>query len=345
MDVAARIAVVGPVDDTLVADLRALPLRPDVRQWPSLCGDSSAVARFQPSVLLVGFGHHDPEEIGALRVLRQLWPAVGIVLVSTASRELTDAPLARQLGASLLVDARVPGRLAEAIEQAFHGINRPRGDVFVDLARGIADEVNNPLMFVAGHLQLLRGGLDPALERDRRDQLTAALGGVQRIQAAVDRLRLVAEAASGPRRSASTDIAAILGRSIAARAGTAANHATLAIADGPHIVDGDPEQLEAAVVAIATFAADLAAVGAAVHVRLDALPGSRRLRLAAAGPGLLTWALPTTFEPYYPNRALKGQGFGMGLFLAQTVVLGHRGQAMARRLEDGSLQIDFVLPA
>jgi len=346
MDSPARIAVVGPVDDRLVADLRALPLAPEVRRWTSVCTDIDALARFQPSLLLIALDPASAEEIGALRLLRQLWPAVGVLLVTTSAREANDTALSKRIGARLLVDPDVPGRLAEAIEQVFHGADRPRGDVFVDLARGVADEVNNPLMFVAGHLQLLRGSLDPAVERDKRDQVGAALGGVQRIQAAVDRLRLVAEAAGGPRRNQPVDVAAILGRSLAQRTeGSSRNAPTLAIADGAHAVLGDPDQIEAAVVAITTFAADLANVGAAVHLRLDALPNGRRIRLSAAGPGLATWALPTTFEPYYPNRALRGQGFGMGLFLAQTVVLGHRGQATARRTADGALQIDFVLPA
>ena len=34
---------------------------------------------------------------------------------------------------------------------------------------------------------------------------------------------------------------------------------------------------------------------------------------------------------------------GLGLFLTQTVVLGHGGQATSRRTVDGTLQIDFVL--
>lgn len=346
MDSPARIAVVGPVDDRLTANVRALPLSPEVRHWPSLCADIEALTRFQPSLLLIALGPESAEEIGALRLLRHLWPAVGVLLITTAAREVNDTALAKRLGARLLVDPELPGRLAEAIEQAFHGADRPRGDVFVDLARGIADEVNNPLMFVAGHLQLLRGGFDPATERDRRDQVSAALGGVQRIQTAVDRLRLVADAAGGPRRVQPVDLATVLGRAFVERSEPSPRNApTLAIADGAHVVPGDPEQIAAALGAITTFAADLANVGAAVQLRLDALPNGRRVRLAAAGPGLASWALPTTFEPYYPNRALRGQGFGMGLFLAQTVVLGHRGQATARRTSDGTLQIDFVLPA
>ncbi|MEC7726263.1 MAG: ATP-binding protein, partial [Planctomycetota bacterium] len=59
---------------------------------------------------------------------------------------------------------------------------------------------------------------------------------------------------------------------------------------------------------------------------------------------LATWQLPNTFEPFYPQRLIRGQSHGLGLFLAQTVVHGHRGQATARRQADGGLQLDFMLP-
>ncbi|MCA8966927.1 MAG: sensor histidine kinase, partial [Planctomycetes bacterium] len=57
------------------------------------------------------------------------------------------------------------------------------------------------------------------------------------------------------------------------------------------------------------------------------------------------WRLPQTFEPYYPSRLLQGQSHGLGLFLVQTVVLGHRGQATARRTGRAAITIDFLLPA
>ena len=69
------------------------------------------------------------------------------------------------------------------------------------------------------------------------------------------------------------------------------------------------------------------------------------MRVVARGQGLATWQLPNTFEPFYPQRLLRGQSNGLGLFIAQTVVLGHRGQATVRRLQDGALQLDFLLPA
>ncbi|MBL8728750.1 MAG: HAMP domain-containing histidine kinase [Planctomycetes bacterium] len=342
MDRPARIAVVGPATDRLLADLRALPLNPEVRRWSSLCNDSEAVVQFQADVLCIAFGPDPAEEVGALRALRNLWPAMGVVLVTDAAHELRDAPLAARLGAQLLVpDA--PGQLAAVLEQARLGGNRPRPEVFHDLARGVADEINNPLMFVAGHLQLLRGSLDPNAA-GHREQLDSALAGVQRIQAGVDRLRLVAEAAHGPARREPVDLALLLSAAVAARRSDR-EHATLTIAAGGHTVPGDPEQLGAALLGLLQFADDLAVLGAQCRVRLDALPAGRRLRLEASGHELATWQLPHSFEPFYPSRALRAPGLGLGLFLAQTVFLGHRGQATVQRLRDGTVQFDFVLPA
>ncbi|MBL8749402.1 MAG: HAMP domain-containing histidine kinase [Planctomycetes bacterium] len=344
MDAPARIAVVGPVDDGLVGTLRSLPLAPTVREWSALCTDSEAIARFQPTLVFVALSSDAPEEIGALRVLQNLWPHTSLALVTSPAREAADAPLAQRLRLRLVVFPSVPGTLADAVEQAFHGTERTRHDVFTDLARGVADEVNNPLMFVAGQLQLLRGTFDPAADRDRRDRLTTVLDGVKSIQRVMDRLRLVAQAVNGPRRTQPVDLAALLGVALAERQRAAMPAPNLRIADGVHVVNGDAEQIAAAIGAIATFAHELANIGVIVDVSLDAAGDARRMRITAAGPALATWTLPASFEPYYPNRALRGHGFGFGLFLAQTVVLGHRGQATARRRPDGSLQIDFSWP-
>jgi signal transduction histidine kinase len=344
MDRPARIAVVGPVDDRLAGELRALPLRPEVRVCSSLVTDSEVLLRLQPDVLMVGLPAEPAEEIGALRLLRQLWPALGVVVVTRAERELLDAPVAAKLHALLLVYPDAPGQLAAIVEQARVGSDRPRADVFVDLARGVADEINNPLMNVAGQLQLLRAGLQALPERDRRDQVAAALAGVARIAAAVERLRLLSAAAGGPRRRDDVDLAAVLRAAIGARSRRDAV-APVAIGDGAHVVRGDGEQLEPAVQALVRFADDLVAAGGTGELALDTVDDAQRLRVHAGGTALAGWQLPHTFEPYYPFRVLRGQAAGLGLFLVQTVVLGHRGQATARRQPDGALLVDFVLPS
>lgn len=343
MDAPVRIAVVGPVDDRLVGELRQLPLRPVVRLWSSLCDDTEAVAQFQPRLLLVAMPGEASEELGALRVLQKLWPATGVVLVAEAARETELAPLAARLGARLLVHPDGPGALSAALEQAFHGSTRPRTEAVLDLARGVADEVNNPLMALVGQLQLLRGNLDPTTARGLRDQVMLALAEARRVQHAVDRLRVATTAAAGPRRPSSTELRGLIAAAVQ-RAATADPAPVVQVADGLPPVPGDPDQLATAVAAIVGCAFDLARSGAASRLEVEALPHGVRLRIVAAGPGLATWALPSTFEPYYPSRALRGRAPGLGLFVAEAVVLGHRGQATARRLPDGALQIDFVLP-
>ncbi|MCC7396065.1 MAG: HAMP domain-containing histidine kinase [Planctomycetes bacterium] len=345
MERPVRIAVVGPVDDRLVGELRQLPLRPEVRACVGLAADSEAVLRFQPDLITIALAADAGEEIGALRLLRQLWPALGVLVVAAPDAELATTPLAARLRARLLVYPSPPGQLAAAIEQARQGSDRPTAEAFVDLARGVADEINNPLMFASGHLQLLRASFEAKAESARRDQITQVQAGMQRIQEAVDRLRLLAQAANGPRRAMACDLAAMLATALATPPAGAASGVTVATGDGGHTVQGDHEQLAAALAAIVQLAAELATTGVTSGLFLDHLPGGQRLRLVASGAALHSWQLPHSFEPYYPSRALRGQSAGLGLFLAQTVVLGHRGQATVQRLADGTLQFDFVLPA
>ncbi len=96
--------------------------------------------------------------------------------------------------------------------------------------------------------------------------------------------------------------------------------------------------------AIVEFADELAALASGCRLDLTATDDARRLRLLARGQELANWQLPHTFEPFYPQRMMRSQSHGLGLFLAQTVVQGHHGQATVRRLNDGALQLDFVLP-
>ncbi len=338
-----RIVVAGPVHDRLVGDLRQLPLRPEVRPVATLLADAEVVLRAAPDLVLVAFGPSAEEELGALRMLQRLWPNLGIVVVTPPEHEVAAAAIAQRLQAPLLPFPEAPGQLAAVLEQALQRSDRPRADVFVDLARGVADEVNNPLMFVSGHLQLLRADLQAAAERNRRDQIAAALAGIDKVHAAVDRLRAVASAATGPATWTEVDLREVVAQTLASAEHRAEPACT--IDDGPQRVRGDRAQLGLAIAAIVRLREELHAAGASTELQLHPLGGGRCLRLAARGAPLAGWNLPQSFEPYYAARALRGQAQGLGLFLAQTVVLGHRGQATARRLPDGGVLFEFVLPA
>ena len=309
----------------------------------ALVSDTEMLMRFQPDLLLVQFGEAHDEDVGAVRLLQRLWPALRVGVITTTGTELASTPIATRLSARLIVYPDTPGHLAAVLEQMLHGGDRPRPELFVDLAHGLADEINNPLLFVSGHLQLLRAAFDAQTESGRRGQVDAALAGLQRIQASVDRLRRLSEAANGPQRRGAVDLAALIAHAVAQREADGDN-ASVTTPAGPQVVQGDRDQLELAILAIVRFADELAQI-AQSHLQLAATEGALRLRVVARGQGLATWQLPNTFEPFYPQRLLRGQSNGLGLFLAQTVVLGHRGQATVRRLQDGALQLDFLLPA
>jgi hypothetical protein len=105
MDRPLRIAAVGPLGDALLAELRHLPTRPDVRVFRDLVTDGDGLARLQPDVLVLALAEPDVgESIGALRLLQQLWPSLGTVVVTDAAHELALAPVAA-VGAAALASA------------------------------------------------------------------------------------------------------------------------------------------------------------------------------------------------------------------------------------------------
>jgi signal transduction histidine kinase len=340
MPAVPRIAVVGAGTDRLVSALRALPLAPDVAPFRSVFADSEPLTRFHPELLLL----EPPEDVaavaGAVRLLRHLLPGLAVLLVCERSEEVALASVAQQLGALPLVDWERPGRLVAALEQARAGGRRPSLATFVDLAHGIADAINNPLQLVAGHLQLVRATLAEAKDAG---PVAAALAGVQRIQDTVDSLRAVAEAADGPGERVPVDVAGLLRDQLEAARRTDLTGPSLP-ATGAEFTLGDRAQLQAATTALVRFAKGLADAGFAVAV--DRVEGPRAVgcTVTVTGEGLDGWLLPRAFEPYYPNRLLRGGNHGLDLFLAQAVTLGHGGQAQAQRQEHGRVLFSFALP-
>src|SRR5262245_34844939 len=336
MDRPVRVGLAGIADPRLLGDLRALPSRPELHSFPSLYDEIGRILAVQPDVLFVG-GEGDGRDLGgALRLLHGLQPRLPVVVVAAAGSEVALGPVCERTGARLLLLPLTPGALANALEQALQGSNRPGQDVFLDLARGFADEINNPLLFLMGHLQLLKAQRDPAAEGDLQAQLGAALEGSQRIHAAVDRIRQLSVAANGPRQYQTVDLLLALQQAKAAP-GLPDLPVICEPADARFLLLGDPDLLQPALKLLVQVAAELHELGCKEHFELVHLGTTVRLRLSLQGPGLDEWRLPRTYEPYYLNRVLRGSSQGLSLFFVQTAVHGHGGQATARRLPDGSL--------
>jgi signal transduction histidine kinase len=341
MDRTMRIAVVGLADSGLASDLASTPTAPYVRAFESLFGDVESLHRLQPDVVFLAAATIAPEDIGGLRMLGQMLPHMAIVLVGPVDREIALRSLAERFAARVLLAPWTSSDLVNVLDHARLGSNRPGEEVFLDLARGIADEINNPLLHVQGYLQLLASSLAPD-DRDRGDQLTSARAGVQRIQGTIDRMRLLSRAASGLRRATSVRLSELLAGVAAAR--SRGLPPPRIDAPAPEPILGDPELLEHGLAALTDLAAELGALGCAVEVSLAGLPTACRLDLRLQGAHLVGWLLPRTFEPYYLSRIARGTGHGLSLFLVQTIVHAHRGQATACRENADTLRISLLFP-
>lgn len=341
MEPRVRIALVGTNLAELGSAFRALPSGPDVRDFADLFADAAALREFRPQVLVAAIEPAQPEVAGALRVLRAQEPGLGLGLVADADTEPALAPVAQRLGARLLTRPWLPGQPAAMLAHLLGGSDRPAEEVFMDLARGIADEVNNPLLVASGHLQLLEA-LASAGDASLRPAIAAVREGMDRIRAAVDRLRLLSKAATPSRERTVLDLHAL---ATAAAADGAPGMPVLREPDmGPIRVLLDEPTARAALGALAGLCLEFRESGALAHWVVSRFAGCARLRLRLAGPNFAGWRLPATFEPWFAARALRGTTHGLALPLAQALTLAHGGEALARRLPDQAVAIDFLFP-
>ena len=342
-----HVGLVGRGESALLADLRGLPGRPEARAFETLFGHTAALLAFEPDVLFVCVAQEDrPEElVGALQLLRGIRPGCAMVLVADKSRELTLTPACARVGAQLLCEPCTPAQLLAAFDHALAGGDRPRAEVFLDLVHGIADEINNPLMFLMGHLQLLQLQMPPDKAGDAMEQVAAALVGAQRVHETVERMRRIERAAAGPRRAETFDVATEAAKCLLeSRGKQEAIQLVRDPADATFCVLGDADILRPALAGLAALAHEFQQEGSKAHVALMRLDGAVRVRLSLQGKAFDDWSLPRTYEPYYLSRVLRGSAQGLALFHLQAAAHGHRGRATARRLPDGVVALDVEFP-
>jgi signal transduction histidine kinase len=332
----ARVAVVSAADTDLPARLGALAHPLLVRRFADLYADASSIHRFAPAALFLSSPDLGEEEIGALRLIHALLPDLGAVLVCDAAREVAVRELADRAGAATLAAPYTDGELAVVVDAATASAPHPSAEALLDLARGISDEINNPLMFVDGHLQLLQRSLQAPEQRRELEQVERVRDGLARIRGTMDRVRLLAQAGSAGGTPEPIDLGLL--------ATALAGQMVSVSAPAPAVVRGDRQLLTALVAQLARVAAALAEVGGAPH--LEVRPSALSVALVALVDtrGLPQWQLPRTFEPYYLTRILRGTPHGLGLFLVQVVAQRHGGRATARWTNAGRLALEVELP-
>ena len=193
----------------------------------------------------------------------------------------------------------------------------------------VAHEVGTPLHSVAGHLELLRKDLPPAL---LSDDVTRRLGVIETQVARV--IEIIGRLLDATRRAPSEPTAVELNALVRdtaelVRPGLAGARLTLDVRTEPRLptVLGQRDQLQQVILNLLTNAIDATPPDGRVAMTTRARPGQDEVEIAIAdtGPGISPDDRKHIFEPFFSTKE-AGHGTGLGLFITAEIVREHKGR-------------------
>jgi signal transduction histidine kinase len=270
-------------------------------------------------------------------------------------RELTQATQAIAAGdLSQRVNIRAGdemGDLAAAFNQMAAELERAES-LRRQMTADIAHELRTPLSVIQGNVEALQDGVFPlTIEALEPIQTKTAL--LSRLVQDLHNLAL-AEAGQLPLDRQPTELAKLIER-IAAAFQPAAEAKSISLelevrADlSP--ADVDPQRVEQVLVNLLSNALRHTPAGGAISIEL-ASSGARQLgvRVTDSGPGIPAEALSKVFERFYRveqgrARSESGQGSGLGLAVARSIVEAHGGSIGVENVPGRGASFWLVLPA
>ena len=213
------------------------------------------------------------------------------------------------------------------------------------LAR-LAHEVRNPLSALDIHVQLLQedlAQLDPQVRDRTGHRLEIIRGELSRLESIVEHfLRL-----TGPSslELESVDLAKIcehVCRLVAPEAATRNIQLTMHLEDGLPPVMADAGQLTQALLNLVINALQAVEGGGRVTIRAGKTAGHGvTIEVGDSGPGLPEENRAAIFDPFYTT---KKDGTGLGLWIAQQIVMAHKGTLQAANAPSGGALFTIQLP-
>lgn len=210
---------------------------------------------------------------------------------------------------------------------------RERLSALGNLVAGVAHEVNNPLTYLMGNMQLAQAELARAapdasrregIERAQRLIRTSVEGG-ERIARIVRALRAVTRTTSeGAREPVRLNAVASSIHDLMRTSIPGAVSLELHVSPDDPEVDGNPGELAQVLLNLATNAVQAIGAGpgsVAIEVRCDETSATMSVR--DDGPGLTPEAHARLFTPFFTTKA---EGTGLGLSLAHAIVRDHGGE-------------------
>lgn len=195
-------------------------------------------------------------------------------------------------------------------------------------------------------LQLRLENLARDDERDRREELEAALDEAARLGALVDGLLTLARADRAASAPVELDVAAAIEERVEA-------WAALADEQGVELrarVDGRPRALvtagriEQVLDNLLANAVEVAPAGSSVEIVAARAGAWVEISVRDRGPGMTNEQIAHAFERFWRGTAGEG-GFGLGLAIVQRLVRGDGGEIELRPREGGGLEAVVRLPA
>jgi PAS domain S-box-containing protein len=209
-------------------------------------------------------------------------------------------------------------------------------------AAGVAHEIGNPLAGIASLAQTLPLEDDPREIRDIADDIIAQ---TRRINAIVQSLIAFAHSDTPPRnRFEPVDLAHLVDEAIRLTrlAGRKDIRYELEHLNGLTLLGARPKLLQV-FINLLTNAEQASPANAAIRIRAQQTGMRIRITVQDDGPGIAASTLDRLFEPFFTTKP-AGQGTGLGLPVAYSIVQDHGGSLVAMNAPEGGAQFILTLP-
>jgi signal transduction histidine kinase len=217
-----------------------------------------------------------------------------------------------------------------------------------ELSASIAHELNQPLGSILANAEtaeLILKSDNPDLD-EVREILADIRQDDQRAGEVIRRLR--SYLTRTPFETREIDVNQVMGEAFKFLSVQASAHNValyLQTAPGELRIKGDPVQLQQVILNLVVNSMDAVATlpyGRAVIGRTEANGGSKvEISISDSGPGIPQDKLSRVFDPFFTT---KDQGMGIGLSIARTIILAHKGQIWAENQSGGGAAFHFTLP-
>src|SRR5215470_1604356 len=217
-----------------------------------------------------------------------------------------------------------------------------------ELSSSIAHELNQPLGSILTNAETAEMILKS--ERPDLEEISEILADIKRDDQRAGEVirRLRGYLTRTPFETKNIDLNQIMGETFKFLSVQASAHNIalyLQTAPGELRIKGDPVQLQQVILNLVVNSMDaMAAIpyGRTVIGRTELNGGSTvEISISDSGPGIPQDKLAQVFDPFYTT---KDQGMGIGLSIARTIILAHKGRIWAENQSGGGAAFHFTLP-